>query len=192
MFFKWAKEINEEVQILIQEKGDQPNGYRFTPLATAILKDCKLIPLWSSVMRNHFGYGSVPATSAAVESEFNNLKTRILKKKVKLRADEFIIEQMEVLNGHAKMVVGSRQKVPNDKIISIPDKPFLQKKDSSDLGCIPHEELSTTVDNQKATYELEGNDEQDRESDETHVDQDDQLFIETKGNFLDDTDLLLR
>lgn len=55
-------------------------------------------------MRDHFGYGHVPASSAIVESDFNNLKTRLLKKKVGLRADSFVQMHLQNLNGHSILI----------------------------------------------------------------------------------------
>lgn len=40
--------------------------------------------MWSCLVRDHFGYGEVPASSANVESDFNNIKTVFLEKKVGL------------------------------------------------------------------------------------------------------------
>jgi len=38
-------------------------------LADYLLKDVKLLPLWSCVCRNKFGFGRIPASSASVESD---------------------------------------------------------------------------------------------------------------------------
>lgn len=50
------------------------------------LSKINTIALWGNVSRNNFGYGRIPASSAAVEGEFNLVKTHILNKK-SLRVD---------------------------------------------------------------------------------------------------------
>lgn len=46
--------------------------------AKHLLKQIKTIPLWSSIRRDSFGYGRIPASSAPVEGEFNIIKNQIL------------------------------------------------------------------------------------------------------------------
>lgn len=78
-YYIWACEINKKAQEIVNsENGDEPNPYNNTALAAKLLGDCKM--LWSSVARNHFGYGRVPAISAVVEADFNVVKTVLLKK----------------------------------------------------------------------------------------------------------------
>lgn len=64
--------------------------------------------MWSCIVRNHFGYGRLPASSATVESDFNNVKTRLLKKKVGMRADDFVKIHLDYISGHAKIIVGEQ------------------------------------------------------------------------------------
>lgn len=74
-WFTWAAEIEVEVNDALKEVGDRENAHYLPRLADRLLKDVKLIPLWSNIFRDKFGYGRVPTSSAAVEGEFNKIKT---------------------------------------------------------------------------------------------------------------------
>lgn len=113
MYHTWATKIDLEVNKLITE-GDEPNPYFFPSLAKKILDDSKEMPMWSCVVRDHFGYGHVPASSAIVESDFNNLKSRLLKKKVGFRADVFVQLHLDYLNGHSKLISGEQKSKDNE------------------------------------------------------------------------------
>jgi len=64
-----------------------------------------MFPLWSCVCRDDFGYGRVPASSAAVEGEFNKLNNYILKNyTLPVRVDEFIKIHLDFLHGKLKIV----------------------------------------------------------------------------------------
>lgn len=68
---QWGAEINKEVENNVNEIGDRDNAHYFPFLAERLLKDINMFPLWSCVCRDDFDYGRVPASSAAVEGEFN-------------------------------------------------------------------------------------------------------------------------
>ncbi|XP_036147222.1 uncharacterized protein LOC118647099 [Monomorium pharaonis] len=71
-----------------------------------------MFPLWSSVCRDDFGYGRVPASSAAVEGEFNKLKNNILKTyNLPIRVDEFIKIHLDFLHGKLKIVDAKEESV---------------------------------------------------------------------------------
>lgn len=74
MWAAWGAEINAEVISLSDECGDRENAHYYPQLAKRLLKDIQLLPLWSSISRNQFGYGRIPASSAPVEGEFNKIK----------------------------------------------------------------------------------------------------------------------
>jgi len=54
------------------------NGFYCIDFAKKFKVLLKYFPLFSEIMREIFGYGSTNTTSAAVESEFNDLKNRTL------------------------------------------------------------------------------------------------------------------
>lgn len=73
--------------------------------AERLLKDIKLIPMWSCICRDKFGYGRVPASSASVESDFNIIKNIFLKtEQTPMRTDEFITKHMSFINGRIKLI----------------------------------------------------------------------------------------
>lgn len=60
--------------------------------------------MWSCVIRNDFGFGRIPATSAPVESDFNLVKNSFLKDVVRpIRIDEFLIKYLKLLDGKLKL-----------------------------------------------------------------------------------------
>lgn len=72
---QWAKDIDEDIQKQIADsEGDRENAHFMPVFANRLMKDMKLIPMWSCICRDKFGYGRVPASSASVESNFNIIK----------------------------------------------------------------------------------------------------------------------
>jgi len=70
-----------------------------------LLEDINTFSLWSNVCRDDFGYGRVPASSAAVEGEFNKLKNNIYKNEnLPIRIDEFLRIHLDYLHGKLKIV----------------------------------------------------------------------------------------
>lgn len=90
---------------LSAECGDRENAHYYPQLAKRLLKDIQLLPLWSFISRNQFGYGRIPASSAPVEGELNKIKNNLLKNsKQQLRIDEFIEMHLNYINGKIKIV----------------------------------------------------------------------------------------
>ena len=92
---KWLKlfdEINNSVlKITESEHGEHDSAYCLPILAKKLRKDMTWFPLWSCIYRDRFGYGKIPASSAAVECEFKNLKDKFLNNEdLPMRADEFV------------------------------------------------------------------------------------------------------
>jgi len=68
------------------------------------LRLCKHFPLWTNVLRNIFQSPFKRASSAAVENDFKELKTQILKFDVcPMIADKFVIKHLESINGNVKL-----------------------------------------------------------------------------------------
>lgn len=81
-------------------------------LADYLIKDVKLLPLWSCICRDRFGYGRVPASSASVESDFNIIKNIMLKtEKTPMRADEFVMKQVNFMSGRIKIANVNTQEI---------------------------------------------------------------------------------
>lgn len=53
--------------------GDRINPHYFPQIVKHMITDIKLLPLWTNIYTNKFGYGRIPASSASVESEFKKL-----------------------------------------------------------------------------------------------------------------------
>jgi len=101
----WSMKINVEVENVLHKVGDRDNAHYFPLLAKRLLKDMTMLPLWSNVCRDDFGYGRIPASSAAVEGEFNKLKNNVLKNfNLPIRVDEFIKIHLDFLHGKLKIV----------------------------------------------------------------------------------------
>ena len=71
----WGAEINAEVISFSDECGDRDNAYYYLQLAQRLLKDIQLLPLWSCITRNQFGYGRVPLVHQLKE---NLIKLKII------------------------------------------------------------------------------------------------------------------
>lgn len=101
----WGIGISKEIENNLHEIGNRDNAHYFPPLAERLLKDVNMFPLWSNVCRDDFGYGRVPASSAAVEGEFNKLKNNMLKNhNLPIRIDEFLKIHLDFLHGKLKIV----------------------------------------------------------------------------------------
>lgn len=77
--WKWADQLYKDCLLAVQNKSesDDVNGFYCPEFAKKFRNLLPYFPLFSEVMRGIFGYGSSNATSAAVESEFNDLKHRV-------------------------------------------------------------------------------------------------------------------
>lgn len=85
------------------------NGFYCIEFAKAFKSLLKYFPLFSETIRTIFGYGSINATSAAVESEFNDLKNRTLKDvSLPMRADKFISKHISSLSGKIKLAISGK------------------------------------------------------------------------------------
>lgn len=108
LWTKWAMIFYNKVSSLLEstDRGDRDNAHYLPQLADRLLKDMKWFPLWSCVCRDRFGYGRVPASSAAVESEFNNIRNRLLANEtLPMRADIFIAKHVKYLDGRMKIAM---------------------------------------------------------------------------------------
>ena len=102
---QWAEDIDNEIQQMISEnEGDRENAHYMPVFADRLLKDIKLIPMWSCICRDKFGYGRIPASSASVESDFNIIKNIFLKtEQTPMRVDEFVTKHISFISGRIKL-----------------------------------------------------------------------------------------
>ncbi|XP_039307718.1 uncharacterized protein LOC113004773 isoform X2 [Solenopsis invicta] len=117
----WGKQILNDVKSLItKDEGNRINPLYFPQLVDRLLVDIKLLPLWTNINTDKFGYGRIPASSALVESEFNKLKSLVLKNCPLLRIDSFIQKHVNYLHGIMKIVnVPDQNSSVNAKNVSL-------------------------------------------------------------------------
>lgn len=92
----WALSMKKETdKILAEEEGDDLNPRLCPEFANRLLKQVKMIPLWSCIRRDAFGYGRMPPSSAPAESEFKIIKNQVLPKIT--RIDSAVENSCEIL-----------------------------------------------------------------------------------------------
>ncbi len=97
--------IKDKVVQAIQseQECENINPFYMPALADKLLKHVQLLPLWSNVCRDEFGYGRIPASFSSCESEFNKIKNVLLKhEKSFLRVDAFMERHIQYLQGKMK------------------------------------------------------------------------------------------
>lgn len=81
-----------------EEKGDKKNEMRNKGFAKHLLRLCKLLPLWSCINCQYFEVEKKAASSANVESSFNDLK-HSLGNIIPCRIDQFVQEHIDLNEG---------------------------------------------------------------------------------------------
>jgi len=113
---QWAKDIDNDIQNEIaSNEGDRENAHFMPAFADRLMKDMNMIPMWSCICRDKFGYGRIPASSASVESDFNIVKNIFLKtEQTPMRADEFVMKHIKFINGRIKLINANFQEKEKD------------------------------------------------------------------------------
>lgn len=127
-FYKMAKDLALKCQQVENQNGNHDNLYFLPNIVPLILNICTYLPLWSGIMCKSFKYGDIPPSSAAIESQFNDLKHRVLKHVdfIPMRVDDFLKVHIESINGSMKLIhakIKSQQLLYNQ--IPIDDKPLI-------------------------------------------------------------------
>lgn len=82
--------------------GNEANAY-YRPSRTItkkLLRDLKLFPVWSNILRHRFDFGKIRATSAPVEGEIKKIKSNLMSKyKYPVRVDKFVEDHLDYLQG---------------------------------------------------------------------------------------------
>lgn len=95
----------EVITAITKNDVDYINVHYNPKLADYLLSHMKCLPLWSNIKRDDFAYSRVSAISASVESDFNNVKNRILKSDMLTTRAEVIVEKhINYLNGKMKII----------------------------------------------------------------------------------------
>jgi hypothetical protein len=100
----YLKEIEQSAIKQSNVKGNRVSAYFLPDLAPVILRLCKNFTLWSGVMRTFFKSPNLIASSASVESDFGDLKKRILRFESKpMTADRFVATHLKALDSNSKL-----------------------------------------------------------------------------------------
>lgn len=72
---KWISSMEKKVVSILEKETGYDLNPRYSPtFSKRLVKQLPTIPLWSSICRDQFDYGRVPASSASVELQFKTLK----------------------------------------------------------------------------------------------------------------------
>ena len=111
-FASWMNNLIEKYKNLPTEEGDHDNLHYLPEICDNFVSLSKTLPLWSAVMVPFFKYGDLTASSAAVESNFNDLKNRVFSGiKLPIQVDEFIKIHLNSLDGKMKLVAAADYKL---------------------------------------------------------------------------------
>jgi len=87
-------------------EGVDINPYYCPAMAQKIKYLLPYFPLYSGIMISKFGFGKINASSSAVESEFNDIKHRLLKYNLQsMRIDKFLTVHIQSFSGKAKLAM---------------------------------------------------------------------------------------
>lgn len=141
---KWATNLCDSARVIAKtcEEGSRPNGCFNPAFALRVEKQLlPFVPLWTGIMRPHFGIGSVIATSSSVEAEFGDLKHRSFATKLPMRIDLFVLQHLDHLDGKVKLA-SNPSDVANVDAIPIlvtlssteDDSPMIRQENCSELS----------------------------------------------------------
>lgn len=145
------------------------NSY-YAPSITSKIKNLlHYFPLYTSIMVNAFKLEKIHDSSSAVESEFNDLKHRILRNECRpMRIDKFLNVHLKSFSGKAKLAVAKKEQDLN-----------LNKKQISEVKEEEKNVYETNIDGKESSnilFEVENFDVNKNESDD---------IIENKENVYD-------
>lgn len=85
-------------------KGNRISAYYLPELVNDVIRLCKHFPLWTNIMCSVFRTPYKVSSSAAIENDFKQLKTQILKYETKpMKADKFVITHLKSIESNAKL-----------------------------------------------------------------------------------------
>jgi hypothetical protein len=89
------------------DEGNRGNQQHLPEIVEEVRKLAHLFPLWTAVMTELFAFGSLTASTAAVEGSFNDVKNRMVKHiDMPARVDEFVQLYMAYIDGALKLSLG--------------------------------------------------------------------------------------
>jgi len=138
-------------------KGNRMSAYFLPELAKDVKRICKHFPLWTAVMQPIFNSPFKIATSAPVESDFNELKNLILRHASRpMSADRFILRHIQSIDSNSKLFRSSQLRnnaignSPTNSISSVENDcvsndRFLSSDDDIENWCGKGEEPITSL-----------------------------------------------
>lgn len=102
---QWGEAIDSSVLKDIKKAaGTNVNAHWLPAFADRLIEQLKWLPLWSCIVRDRYGYGRCPPSSAHVEAEFRIIKNLLLKDmNARLRPDVFIRKHKNYIDGICKL-----------------------------------------------------------------------------------------
>lgn len=116
------------------------NGYYLPEYGNELIRVCHLFPLWTNIMVPAFKCPNITASSAPVESDFNQLKNRTLRNECKLMTlDRFVLTHLNAISGLMKMAY--------DKICTSTNDDVVEEKNNESQVVIKNNKLLLLNDN---------------------------------------------
>ncbi|XP_072152807.1 uncharacterized protein [Bemisia tabaci] len=106
-FKQWGESILKSAKDAVEkESGNDDNNMYLPELPQCIIRLLETFPLWSNVLKPIFKYGTERASSAAVESLFGDIKTRLLKhvRNLPISADVFLMYHSPYIDADLKTI----------------------------------------------------------------------------------------
>jgi len=101
-----------------KQLGSKINGYYLPEYGNELIRVCHLFPLWTNIMVPVFKCPNITASSAPVESDFNQLKNRILRNECKpITLDRFVLTHLNAISGLMKMAYDKICTNTNDEVV---------------------------------------------------------------------------
>lgn len=150
----WFNHLNEEAMLVTEEVGDHDNAYYLPEIVRKLQKDIKWFPLWSCIVRDKFGFGKIPGSSAPIESHIKNIKKDLFpNSKSKMRADVFIDALLNYSLGRSLLIeakvmeleenVEERQSmgVANNSLLELDDNDTMEMENDSVLQVVNNDNI---------------------------------------------------
>lgn len=114
-FRDWVKQIAKSAEEMVNrpgEVGDRGNQQVLPDFVKEFIKISPTIPIWTSIMCQYYPSSNRLATSAASESNFNQIKHRIFSDmSLPIRIDTFVMEYIKRSSGYLKLVTANLEKM---------------------------------------------------------------------------------
>ena len=115
-----ANNIDDQAQKLAKEEYGEGESAHYLPnLAKKLKRDMQTFVLWGCVCRDKFKDGRIPVSSAVVECELKNIKTKFFDHEtLPMRADEFVeLITLRCIKGSTILYIAKDNKTQKEKMI---------------------------------------------------------------------------